>query len=366
MISVFDLKKHTASIRTELDEAIGRVLSSGWFILGPEVDAFEREFADWVGAAHCVSVGNGTDAIVVALRALGVQPGDEVITTPNTAVATVAAIVMAGATPVLVDVCPDTQLMDVSLVARAISPRTRAVVPVHLFGQAVDLDPLLELAQAHRLFVMEDCAQAHGARYKGRRVGTLGHAASFSFYPTKNLGALGDGGAVVTTDPAVAARAKLLRQYGWRERYVSDVEGLNTRLDELQAAVLRVKLRHLDRWNAARRERAAWYRDGVRHEGILAPCEKDYGESVYHLYVVQAAQRDALAAHLKARMIGTSIQYPVPIHLQPAYRKLAAPGSLPVAERLANEVLSLPMYPELTEEEARSVVNAIGEFATDR
>lgn len=364
MIPVFDLKRQTASIQAELDEAIGRVLSSGWYILGQEVEAFEREFASWLGVSHCVSVGNGTDAIVVALRALGIRPGDEVITVPNTAVATVAAIELAGAKPILVDVCPETQLMDVSCVEQAISPRTKAIVPVHLFGQAVDLDPLLEITQRHRLVIMEDCAQAHGATYKGKRVGSLGHAASFSFYPTKNLGALGDGGAVTTNDAAVADRARLIRQYGWRERYISDCEGMNTRLDELQAAVLRVKLCHLDAWNAARRERAAWYRDAIRTNNVVLPCERDYGESVYHLYVVRTSDRDMLAAYLKARSIGSSVQYPVPIHLQPAYRRLVTPGSLPVAERLAREILSLPMYPELTEEEVHTVACAVNEFAT--
>lgn len=362
MIPVFDLKRQTESIRSELDRAIARVLSSGWYILGEEVEAFEHEFARWVGVEHCVAVGNGTDAIAVALRALGVQPGDEVITVPNTAVATVAAIELIGARPVLVDVYPDTQLMDVSQVERAITPRTRAIVPVHLFGQSVDLDPLLDLARERNLFVMEDCAQAHGAKYKGRRVGSIGHAASFSFYPTKNLGALGDGGAVVTNDPAVAERARLIRQYGWRERYISEVEGMNTRLDEMQAAILRVKLRYLDTWNAARRERAAWYRRMIRQDCIALPCAKDYGEPVYHLYVVQTSQRHALIAHLKSRKIGTAIQYPVPIHRQPAYRRLAAPGSLPVAERLAETILSLPMYPELGEAEVRRVADAVNEY----
>jgi dTDP-4-amino-4,6-dideoxygalactose transaminase len=362
LIPVFDLQRQTESIRSELDEAIGRVLSSGWYVLGEEVTAFEREFAEWVGVEHCVSVGNGTDAIVVALRALGVQPGDEVITVPNTAVATVAAIELAGARPVLVDVRSDTQLMDVSLVEQAISSRTKAIVPVHLFGQAVDLDPLIALAQTHNIFIVEDCAQAHGATYKGRRVGSIGHVASFSFYPTKNLGALGDGGAVVTNDSTLAERARLIRQYGWRERYVSDIEGLNTRLDELQAAVLRVKLRYLDEWNTARRELAMRYSYSIGRGNVALPCAMEYGEPVYHLYVVQTSQRDALAAYLKSRMVGTAIHYPVPIHLQPAYRRLAAPGCFPVAERLAKTVLSLPMYPELSQEEAQRVADAINEF----
>lgn len=361
MISVFDLKKHTASIRTELDEAIGRVLSSGWFILGPEVDAFEREFADWVGAAHCVSVGNGTDAIVVALRALGVQPGDEVITTPNTAVATVAAIVMAGATPVLVDVCPDTQLMDVSLVARAISPRTRAVVPVHLFGQAVDLDPLLELAQAHRLFVMEDCAQAHGARYKGRRVGTLGHAASFSFYPTKNLGALGDGGAVITGDATLAARIKRLRNGGQTTRYHHAEAGANSRLDEIQAAILRARLPYLRGWTARRRAIGAAYRAGLAPRGITVPREFDAGH-VYHLFPVLTPHREAVQTHLLQQGIETFIHYPVPIPRQPALAS-TDPRQCPVADRVCAQVLSLPIYPALSDAAIASIVQAVNTFS---
>ncbi len=361
MIPFFDLKAQYESIRAELDEAALRVMQSGWFILGPEVKAFEQEFAAYLGVQHAVGVGSGTEALHLALVALGIQLGDEVITVPNTAVATVAAIEMAGARAVLCDVRPDTMLIDVEKLERAITPRTRVIVPVHLFGQSADLDPILDLARARHISVLEDCAQAHGAIYRGRRVGAYGDIAAFSFYPTKNLGAYGDGGAVVTNDSRTAERVQLLRQYGWRERYASDIKGVNSRLDEMQAAVLRVKLRHLDTWNAARRERAALYTELLR--GVTPPCEMPYGRAVYHLYVIQSPQRDRLVSYLQTRAMGTAIQYPHAIHLQPAYANLGYPaGALPVAERLAREILSLPLYPELPLDDVRSVAEAVNEF----
>jgi dTDP-4-amino-4,6-dideoxygalactose transaminase len=297
------------------------------------------------------------------LLALGVGPGDEVITVPNTAVATVAAIELTGARAVLVDVRDDTMLIDVEKIERAMTPRTKAIIPVHLFGQSADLDPIIKLARAHapRIFVLEDCAQAHGATYRGKRVGSLGDIAAFSFYPTKNLGAYGDGGAIVTNNAEFAQRVDLLRQYGWRERYTSDIKGMNSRLDELQAAVLRVKLRHLDAWNKARRERAAVYTELIRT--VTLPREMAYGEAVYHLYVVQSKKRDALIAHLKARGIGSMIQYPHTIHLQPAYANLGyREGSLPASERLAREIVSLPLYPELALDSIRQIASAVNEF----
>ncbi len=361
MIPFLDLTKQYESIRAELDDAAQRVMKGGWFILGPEVAEFEKEFAAYLGVAHAVGVGSGTEALHIALLALGIGADDEVITVPNTAVATVAAIEMAGARAILCDVHPDTMLMDVAALERAITPRTRAVIPVHLFGQSVDLAPLLELARARNVYVLEDCAQSHGATYRGKRTGAYGDIAAFSFYPTKNLGAYGDGGAIATNDPALAERVKLVRQYGWRQRYTSDIKGFNSRLDEMQAAILRVKLKYLDQWNAARRERAALYTELVRT--VTPPCVKSYGEPVYHLYVVQSARRDELAAHLQASGIGTAIQYPYPIHLQPAYANLGyRPGRLPVAERLAREILSLPLYPELSLDDVRAVAEAVNEF----
>jgi dTDP-4-amino-4,6-dideoxygalactose transaminase len=378
MIPFFDLKKQYVSIQPEMDAAMARVLKSGWFILGPEVEAFEHEFAQYVGAQHSIGVGSGTEALHLALLALGVGDGDEVITVPNTAVATVAAIELAGARAVLVDVCPDSMTMDPARLEAAITPRTRVVIPVHLFGQSADLDPIMTITHRHQLALLEDCAQAHGATYRGKRVGVHGDIAAFSFYPTKNLGAYGDGGAMVTDDEQLAERVRLVRQYGWRERYESETTGVNSRLDELQAAILRVKLAHLDEWNAARRERAALYDELLLkeqsqphggpvselplHSGVRVPVALPYGEHVYHLYVIQSERRDELARFLKARGIGTAVQYPTPIHLQAAYRRLAPAGSLPVAERLAHEILSLPLYPELPLEDVRAVAQAIREF----
>jgi dTDP-4-amino-4,6-dideoxygalactose transaminase len=357
-----DLAKQHASIKAEIDAAVERVLTGGWYVLGPEVKAFENEFADYVGVRHAIGVGSGTEAIHVALLALGIGAGDEVITVPNTAVATVAAIELTGARPVLCDVRPDTMLVDTDRLPAAITPRTRAIVPVHLFGQSADLNPILELAAAApaRIWVLEDCAQAHGATYHGRRVGSVGDLAAFSFYPTKNLGAYGDAGAIVTNSPELAGRVDLLRQYGWRQRYQSEIKGLNSRLDELQAALLRVKLRHLDDWNRARRERAAVYNQSIRT--VTLPRQMPYGESVYHLYVVQSPRRDDLAAHLKRRGIGTMIQYPYPVHLQPAYADMAYGASLPEAERLAREILSLPLYPELALDDVREIAEAVNQF----
>lgn len=362
MIPFFDLKKQYISIQSQIDNATRRVYASGWFILGPETEAFENEFAQYIGAQHCSGVNSGTDALHLAIRALGIGKGDEVITVPNTAVATVSAIEMAGATPVLCDVRQDSMTMDADSFASVITDKTRAVIPVHLFGQAAELDAIIGIARQYKLAVIEDCAQAHGAKYQGQRVGTFGDVACFSFYPTKNLGAYGDGGAIVTNDARLAEKVKLLRQYGWRARYESEISGVNSRLDELQAALLRVKLKHLDAWNTARRERAAMYTELLPNKRVAPPVEMPYAEHVFHLYVVQSAVRDYLAAFLKEREIGTAIQYPTPIHLQQAYQHLAPEGSLPVSEKLAREILSLPLYPELPLSDVRTVADAIREF----
>lgn len=361
-IPFFDLKKQYASIQSEIDAATARVLASGRFILGPEVEAFENEFAAYCGAQHGIGVGSGTEALHLALLALGVGRGDEVISVPNTAVATISAIELTGAQPVLVDVCADSMTMDPAQVEAAITPRTRALIPVHLFGQAADLDPLIQIAHKHKLALLEDCAQAHGAEYRGKRVGTFGDIAAFSFYPTKNLGAYGDGGMIVTGDPQLADRVRLARQYGWRERYESETHGLNSRLDEMQAAILRVKLKHLDQWNDDRRERAALYTEMLPGRRVRAPVEMPYARHVFHLYVVQTAERAKLAEFLQTRGIGTAIHYPTPVHLQTAYRDLAPAGAMPVAEKLAREILSLPLYPELPLADVRAVAEAIREF----
>jgi dTDP-4-amino-4,6-dideoxygalactose transaminase len=351
-----------AAHRDEIDVAVARVLDRGHYILGEETRAFEREFSEYVGVGHGIGVGSGTEALHLALRACDVGPGDQVITVSHTAVATVSAIDMAGATPVLVDIDPDTYTLDPKKLERAISPRARAVIPVHLYGAPANLDPILAIAREHRLKVVEDCAQAHGATYRGRRVGAWGDMAAFSFYPTKNLGAIGDGGLIVTGDDALAERTRLLREYGWVRRYVSAIGGWNSRLDELQAAILRVKLRYLDADNERRRALAAIY-DEELPEAVRRPPTLTDGRHAYHLYVIRHPQRDQLAAHLSAKGIGTGIHYPVPIHLQPAYRgRLGDAGSLPETERAAREILSLPMYPELTQDQVRQVAQAVRSF----
>ena len=352
------------SHKIEIDVAIAAALDGNRYILGPQTQAFEQEFAAYLGVRYASGVGSGTEALHIALRACGLGASDEVITVSHTAAATVAAIELAGATPVLVDIDPITYTIDPDKIAAAITPRTKAIIPVHLYGAAAHLNPIVDLARRHNLKVIEDCAQAHGARYasRDRMVGSYGDAACFSFYPTKNLGAIGDGGLVATNDPAIAENLNLLRQYGWRERYISEVAGWNTRLDELQAAILRVKLRRLDEDNNKRRALAAIYTEQLA--GVVTiPIEPMNTRHVYHLYVIRHPQRDALMQFLHERGIGTAIHYPVPIHLQPAYRgRLGDMGSLPETEKAAREIVSLPMYPELGEEDVRAVAQAIHEF----
>jgi len=351
------------SHRAEIDQAIARVLEKGRYILGEETAAFEREFAGYIGVRFGVGVGSGTEALHLALRACGIGPGDEVITVSHTAVATVASIEMCGAKPVLVDIDPRSFTLDPAKLLAAITPATRAFIPVHLYGQSADLDSILNIARQHNIRVIEDCAQSHGATYHGRRTGAWGDIACFSFYPTKNLGAVGDGGFVATNDPQLAENARLLREYGWRERYVSNVPGWNTRLDELQAAILRVKLLTLDADNARRRYLASMYDELLTGSSVVAPKAMSYGQHAYHLYVVRSARRDELQAFLKERGIGALIHYPVPIHLQPAYRgRLGDVDSLPETERAAHEILSLPMFPELSEDEIRQVADAVRAF----
>ena len=347
--------------RDEIDQAVHRVLDGGMYILGEEVARFEEEFASYLGVRHAVGVGSGTDALHIALRACGVEPADMVLTVSHTAVATVAAVELSGATAVLTDIEPVTATMDVNSLAQAIqeqrSGRIKAIIPVHLYGHPADMPAIMTIAERHGLKVIEDCAQSHGAALDGRKTGTWGHLAAFSFYPTKNLGALGDGGAVVTNDGALADRLRLLREYGWRERYVSDFAGLNTRLDELQAAVLRVKLRHLDKENARRRELARIYDATLLATPVTAPRSRPRADHVYHQYVVQSDRRDALRSFLKANGVGTLIHYPVPVHMQPAYqRRLASNGAaLSHTETICRRILSLPMHPQLTDAEAHEV-----------
>lgn len=361
MIPFNDLKPQHDRLREELREAIDRVIDSGWFVLGKEVGAFEHEFARYCHAAFAVGVGSGTEAIHLALLASGVQPGDEVITVAFTAVPTATAISLAGATPVFVDVDPTTFTMDPNQVEDRISARTKVILPVHLYGHPADLDPLLDLGRRRGIRVVEDAAQAHGAEYRGRRIGGIGDLTAFSFYPTKNLGACGDAGLVTTNDPDLADRLRLLRNYGQRTRYVHETMGVNSRLDEVQAAVLRTKLPKLDAWNAQRRERAEIYR-GLLHR-VAVPAEQPWARHVWHLYVIRSPHRDALQKHLHERGVGTLIHYPIPVHLQPSYRYLGyEPGALPHTERLAGEILSLPLYPELTPEQTACVAEEVNRF----
>ena len=361
--------------QAEIDAALARALRSGWYILGPEVEAFEREFARYIGCEFGVGVASGTDAIELALRACEVQEGDLVFTVSHTAVATVVAIERMGAIPVLVDIDPVTYTMDPDRLQHAIADaarnpalsgrRARAVVPVHLYGHPADMPAIIDVSRRAGLRVIEDCAQAHGAAIEDRKARTWGDVAAFSFYPTKNLGALGDGGLVAGSDPETLRRLRAIRQYGWEERYVSSIRGCNSRLDELQAAVLRTKLPRLDSDNTRRRERAQWY-DALLAGGPLErPRSRTEGtvDHVYHQYVVRCPERDALQNHLAQEHVGTAVHYPVPVHLQPAYRgNICISGSLEHTERAAREVLSLPMYPQLRHEEVAFVCECIADW----
>jgi dTDP-4-amino-4,6-dideoxygalactose transaminase len=357
-----DLKAQLERVRAEVDEAVARVLSSAAYVQGEDVRLLEREFAAYCGAAHACAVANGTDALHIALRAYGVGPGDEVVTVANTFIATGEAILLAGARPVFVDVDPATHTMDPGALEAAITPRAKVVLPVHLYGHPADATAIDEVARRHGLPVLEDAAQAHGAEWRGRRAGSLGHAACFSFYPTKNLGAFGDAGMVVSSDEAFLARVRQVANHGAGiHRYDNVVLGTNSRLDTLQAAILRVKLRHLDRWNAERAERAAAYSRALAGApGVVTPVEREGARSAWHLYTIRAAERDALAEHLKARGVGTAIHYPKPIHLQASMAAAGGrPGDLPVSERLSREVLCLPLYPELPLEDVQRVAGEV-------
>ena len=360
MIPYADLRSQYRAIKSEIDDAVLRVLDSTQFILGDEVVAFEREFAAYCGTTDAIGVNSGTSALHLALLAAGVGPGDEVITVPFTFVATAAAIVYAGATPVFVDIDPETFTMAPGDIDRVITPRTKAIMPVHLYGQAADMDPILDIARRRGLIVIEDAAQAHGATYKGRRCGSIGAMAAFSFYPGKNLGAYGEGGAVVTSDPALATKIRVMRSWGEERRYEHSVKGFNYRMDGIQGAILRVKLRHLEAWTEARRARAADYARAFAGSGVGTPVARPDCRHVYHVYAVRLSQRDSTRAALQASGIQTGVHYPIPIHLQPAHADLGyRPGDFPVSEEAASQVLSLPMFPELTVEQVEQVAAAV-------
>jgi dTDP-4-amino-4,6-dideoxygalactose transaminase len=366
-VPFLDLKANYNSIKPEIDEAVQRTLESGWFVLGKEVEAFEAEFAAYCGVRHCIGVGNGLEALHLILRGYGIGAGDEVIVPANTYIATALAVSYAGATPVLVEANEETYNIDVTKIEAAVTERTKAIMPVHLYGQPADMDPICVLARRHNLKVIEDDAQAHGAMYKGKRTGSLGDAAGVSFYPSKNLGAYGDGGAVLTNDHDLAKRIRQIRNYGQTSRYINEYKGFNSRLDEIQAAILRVKLKYLDTWIDSRRTKAAKYLEylsGVR--GLILPQNLSGTQPVYHLFVIRHHQRDALQAHLEKKGVGTLVHYPVPLYLQEAYADLnIRRGTYPVTERLAAEMLSLPLYPEMSDDMLRQVASCVREFTSE-
>ncbi len=371
MIAFGDLRREYEEIFSEIDVAVRAVCRNGWFVLGKQVEEFEAAFAGYIGdGLSAVGVGSGTEALHLSLVAAGVGHGDYVITVPNTAVPTVSAISFAGAIPLLVDIDPESYCMDpvqlsdvVKKEKRRLGRRLKAIIPVHLYGQSAAMEPILETAKTFELKVIEDACQAHGAMYRGRKVGSFGDYAAFSFYPSKNLGAYGDGGMVLTKDPGEAKKLKMLRNYGQEKRYYHAIKGFNSRLDELQAAILLAKMKYLDAWNARRREIASFYSENICNPAIVKPKEMSYGKHVFHLYVVRHNKRAKLQASLEQGGVQTAIHYPVPIHLQEAYRDLGqGNGCFPVAEKCAEEILSLPIFPQLRDEEVRMVVELINGF----
>ncbi|MDI6808607.1 MAG: DegT/DnrJ/EryC1/StrS family aminotransferase [Candidatus Eisenbacteria bacterium] len=364
MVPFLDLARQYDAIKEEIDQSIKRVLDSGWFVLGEEVLGLEREFAEYCGAKYAVGVGSGTEALHLALLACGVEFDDEVITVANTAVPTISAISFANAAPVLVDVRADTLLMDASLIEEKITDRTKVILPVHLYGQSADMDAILRIAGKHGLKVIEDACQAHGSLYRDRKAGTMGNLGCFSFYPSKNLGCYGDGGMVVTDSEEYCERLKLLRNYGQKTRYFHEIKGFNSRLDELQAAILRVKLRKLDGWNERRRVVAKTYHEGLsENTDCVLPVEQPETRGNHHLYVIRHPERDRLQEWLKKNGVATLVHYPVPVHLQEAYRDLGLrEGDLPVTEAAAKRIVSLPIFPEILDSEVEEVVKRVNDF----
>lgn len=363
-LPLLDLKSQYNKIKQDVVDAVNRVLESGQYIMGPEVKAFEKEVAEYCGVKHAIGVGNGTDALLIALDARGIGSGDEVITTPFTFFATGEAISQLGATPVFVDIEPDTYNIDVEQIRKKINKKTKAILPVHIFGQPANMAEMMALAEEYDLFVLEDAAQAMGAEYQGKKIGSWGHAATFSFFPTKNLGGYGDGGMIVTNDDELAEKARILRVHGsFPKKYYHRTLGYNSRLDEIQAAMLRVKLRHLDTWNDQRREKAAIYHERLKELPIKTPIEAPSRKHIYHLYIVEAEEREELMQYLKEHGVATGVYYPLPLHLQEVYQELAyQEGSIPHAEFAAKRTFALPLFPELTEAQIDQVVNLIWQF----
>ena len=362
-IPLVDLYAQYVPLKDEIFAGMEKVFESMHLFLGENVQALEKEFAHFCGAEYGIGVSDGTAALNIILRAMDIGPGDEVITVSHTFIATVEAIVLVGATPVFVDIDPKTLLMDVNQVEAKITPRTKAILPVQLYGQVADMDPLLEIAARHGLHVIEDAAQAHGATYKGRPAGSIGEAAGFSFYYAKNLGAYGEGGFISTSNPEIARKARMIRDHGSERRYYHDLIGFNGRLDEIQAVVLRAKLPHLNEYNQLRREHARKYNELLANSSIVTPVECPENQHIYHMYVIQAPRRDDLQTWLKERGIGTGIHYPVPVHLQKAMDHLGyKPGDLPVTEKTVERILSLPMYPELSDDQIVAIVDAVRSF----
>jgi len=365
MIPILQLSRQLESIRAEIDAAIAAVLDSGWFVLGSQVEAFEEEFARYCGTKYCVGVASGLDALQLAMVACGVGPGMEVVTVANAVFAGVAAEA-AGATPRFVDIEETSYLLDPERLDEAITEKTKAIVPVHLYGQTADMAEINRAAEKHDIIVIEDACQAHGAEFRGAKAGALADAGCFSFYPSKNLGACGEAGAVTTDDEGLADEVRMLRNYGKEDRYRHKLRGRNSRLDEIQAAILRVKLRHLDEWNNTRRELAAFYNHELENLLVVCPAEMPWARHVYHLYVIRTSRRDALMEFLRGREVGTQIHYPIPAHKQEAFAHLrVAPDSLAVTERVCNEILSLPLWPELSLDEARAVAEAVKAFFSE-
>lgn len=366
-IPLLDLQAQLQTIRGEIREAIDRVLDSGVYIMGPEVKAFEEEVAKYVGVKHAIGVANGTDALLLALDAAGIGPGDEVITTPFTFFATAETVSQLGATPVFVDIDPKTYNIDVEQVKQKINEKTKAIIPVHIFGQPANMDELMALAEEHGLFVLEDAAQAMGSEYKGRKAGSLGHAATYSFFPTKNLGGYGDGGMVVTNDDELAQKIRILRLHGSNPKYYHSMIGYNSRLDALQAAMLRIKLRYLDQWNDGRRQKAALYNELLKDTPVVTPYAKEDLRHIYHLYIIQADDRDELMEYLKEHGISTGVYYPVPLHQQDVYKPLGyKEGSLPISEYMSKRTFALPLYAELDDETIHYIVDTIKNYYANK